>query len=171
MGSKPKEPDEGALYSANCVQWQASPGACEKCSELDGKYFDSESDAPEKPHPNCKCQLVECFYGSEYTEWKEYKRMPSSYEYPDPVVFPFSLNSIPILWTRITVVRKQRTRTTFKLCGERKEILGTKLEEKTDKLVEHKYSTAYREMESSDYLSSNPWVWGDTRRGRVLPTH
>ena len=61
MGSKPDGPEEGRLSPANSWQWQASPGCCDKCSELDGKYFNSPDAAPEKPHPNCKCQVVEYF--------------------------------------------------------------------------------------------------------------
>ena len=31
---------------------------CEKCKSLDGKIFYFEDEIPEKPHPNCKCEVV-----------------------------------------------------------------------------------------------------------------
>lgn len=38
--------------------WKASPGACEKCRERDGKVFTYRQLFQQKrPHPNCKCQL------------------------------------------------------------------------------------------------------------------
>ena len=49
-------------------EWNAEPGACEKCQALDGKTFDDANKIPDKPHPNCKC-------------WIERKKYPSS----DPI--------------------------------------------------------------------------------------
>lgn len=39
--------------------WKTEPNACEKCQELDGTEYFSKDDIPEKPHPNCKCKVVE----------------------------------------------------------------------------------------------------------------
>ncbi|WP_319470362.1 RHS repeat-associated core domain-containing protein [uncultured Pseudodesulfovibrio sp.] len=176
MGSKPEEPDEGALYSANCVQWQASPGACEKCSELDGKYFDSESNAPDKPHPNCKCQLVECFYGSEYTEWKVSEKGKPVYDMPDVVVFPFALNAIKIWWTMTIIVKEKRERTLYKICGDRKDKIKTLTEYRSRKVIKSLQSQAIcissdNISSCSRFMSTNPWVWGDTRYGDIRSTH
>lgn len=40
--------------------WKSEKGknTCEKCKSLDGKIFYSEDEIPEKPHPNCKCEVV-----------------------------------------------------------------------------------------------------------------
>lgn len=39
--------------------WKTEPNACEKCRELDGKEFDTKDEIPDKPHPNCKCQVTQ----------------------------------------------------------------------------------------------------------------
>lgn len=39
--------------------WKSEPNACEECQELDGKEYEFEGDIPEKPHPNCKCSVIE----------------------------------------------------------------------------------------------------------------
>lgn len=87
MGSKPDQPDDELMYPSGDQQWQANEGACEKCSKLDGKYY-SMGGEPDTPHPNCKCEVVECFYGSEYSEWKIVARETPSYFPPSPVFSP-----------------------------------------------------------------------------------
>ncbi len=37
--------------------WRTEAGACKACQELDGKVFDRLEDVPERPHPNCKCEI------------------------------------------------------------------------------------------------------------------
>ena len=39
--------------------WQTEPNACEECKALDGTEYETKEDVPEKPHPNCKCKVVE----------------------------------------------------------------------------------------------------------------
>ena len=171
MGSKPDKPEEARLSPANSWQWQASPGCCDKCSELDGKYFNSPDAAPEKPHPNCKCQVVECFYGSDFSEWTLVEKTEPQYSYPKSVVFPFGLNAVPILWARSYLIKEKRTRTSFKLCGERKDLIKTIVEPRTREIQETKYGTATRTADSITFMATNPWVWGDTRYGEILQTH
>ena len=44
---------------SNCrYVWQTEKGACEACQALDGKEFETLDDVPERPHPNCKCDIV-----------------------------------------------------------------------------------------------------------------
>ena len=45
--------------SNTVYRWETEPNACEKCQELDGTEYDNKEDIPEKPHPNCKCKVVE----------------------------------------------------------------------------------------------------------------
>lgn len=45
--------------SNTVYRWETEPNACEKCQELDGTEYESKEDIPEKPHPNCKCKVVE----------------------------------------------------------------------------------------------------------------
>jgi len=52
-------------------KWQAESDSCERCKELDGQIFDYE---PERPHPNCRCEIVEVSKeeaGKIYEEHKE----------------------------------------------------------------------------------------------------
>ena len=51
-------------------QWQTNENACNKCQALDGTVYATEDEAPEKPHPNCKCQVVKCHHKVEYGAWK-----------------------------------------------------------------------------------------------------
>lgn len=39
--------------------WQTEEGACEKCRTLDRTEYTTKEDIPEKPHPNCKCKIIE----------------------------------------------------------------------------------------------------------------
>ena len=44
---------------SNCrYVWQTEKGACEACQALDGKEFETLDDVPNRPHPNCKCDIV-----------------------------------------------------------------------------------------------------------------
>lgn len=44
---------------SNCrYVWQTEKGACEACQALDGTEFETLDDVPERPHPNCKCDIV-----------------------------------------------------------------------------------------------------------------
>ena len=171
MGSKPEEPEEGALYPANSWQWQASPGCCNKCSALDGKYYDSPDSAPDRPHPNCKCRVVECFYGSEYSKWEEYAR-ETEYEMPTPV---FSGPTTTVVWIRITRIKVKRNRVTFKLCGERKDILqrtNTEYDQKEIKDRRAARATCISQTHADQcdaWWCVNPWDPHDVRRGRFAP--
>lgn len=49
---------KGGISNTKYV-WKTEPNACDKCNELDGTEYTSKSDIPEKPHPNCKCKIVE----------------------------------------------------------------------------------------------------------------
>ena len=48
--------------------WKSEKGknTCEKCKSLDGKIFYSEDEIPEKPHPNCKCEVVKVVSEEKY---------------------------------------------------------------------------------------------------------
>lgn len=48
--------------------WKSEKGknTCEKCKSLDGKIFYSEDEIPEKPHPNCKCEVVKVVAEEKY---------------------------------------------------------------------------------------------------------
>lgn len=94
-GSKPEAPSKDTLEPAEKGQWQSNAGACDKCNALDGKYY-SPGFEPEKPHPNCKCQVVECYYGLGHTDWREHSRSEASYGMPAPV-FIHPLPTVPVL--------------------------------------------------------------------------
>jgi len=165
MGSRPEPPKETELHPSGDYQWQTGPKACDKCSWYDGNYYSPGSE-PKRPHLNCKCELIECFYGSEYTKWETIKEI-TQYNYPNPVVFPFSLNVVPIWWEKITTIKERRLRTSFKLCGERKDILG-KQYEYNERIIDHtKKSNANRSQDSSIFWTNNPWQNGDTRYGEI----
>ena len=48
--------------------WKSEKGknTCEKCKSLDGKIFYFEDEIPEKPHPNCKCEVVKVVSEEKY---------------------------------------------------------------------------------------------------------
>ena len=141
LGGTPESPEEGALYFANSWQWQASPGACDKCSALDGTYYDRDSPIPEKPHPNCKCNAVECYYGSDIGDWKEYKKSEPYYDHAIPVFSELAI-AVRIWWTQTVWIKERRARTSYKICGERKDIIKTITEFRERKQVGTEYSTA-----------------------------
>ena len=178
MGCKPEEPEkpEGPyqteLYFQNSWQWQASPGACEKCQALDGRMFYGDlSGVPERPHPNCKCQVVECLYGSDFSEWEEYDR-EIKYEMPTPV---FAGSATTLVWTRITTIKLKRNRVTFKLCGERKEIIQRINTEYDSRKIEDRRSakaTCISQTHADrcdSWWCANPWDPYDVRRGGFTP--
>ncbi len=39
--------------------WRTESNDCEKCRELNGTEYNNKENIPEKPHPNCKCQIEE----------------------------------------------------------------------------------------------------------------
>lgn len=41
--------------------WEAEPSACSKCQVLNGTEYQSANDVPDRPHPNCKCNVREVF--------------------------------------------------------------------------------------------------------------
>lgn len=47
---------KGGISNTRYV-WRTEAGACKVCQELDGKIFDSLDEVPERPHPNCKCEI------------------------------------------------------------------------------------------------------------------
>lgn len=167
---KKDEVSSGKLYPANQGQWQASPGACEKCRAFDGNYY-SLGTEPERPHPNCKCKVVECFYGSDYSQWKEYDR-EVFYEMATPV---FAGTSATVVWTKTTVIKVKRNRVTFKICGERKDIIdSTNPEVAEQKQVEKRFAKAncvsQGSVDKCDFWwCVNPWDPNDVQRGRFNP--
>ncbi|WP_419786749.1 RHS repeat-associated core domain-containing protein [Pseudodesulfovibrio sp.] len=134
MGSHPEAPEgpyETEPSFQDSWQWQASPKACEKCRALDGRmFFDDLSNAPEKPHPNCKCKLVMCFYHSGFSGWSAVKKGKATYSYPNPVVFPFSLNIVPVLLEKVYTITEERKRSTVRECGDRTEAIKVTLEQR-----------------------------------------
>jgi len=172
MGSNPESPESEGVISANKVQWQANPGACEKCNELDGQYF-SQGNEPEKPHPNCNCKIVECYYVNEYGRWKEISRSVPSYNMQDPI-FTQLINSTLVLWMKSYYITEERNVNICIGCGTRREVLETNNEHRKRKIKNTEYSIAYcasttKIDEWSVWWCANPWVPGDIRRGSFRP--
>ena len=49
-------------YEIIGYEWIAFDGACEDCLQMNGKVFASESDIPDKLHPNCRCEVYALYY-------------------------------------------------------------------------------------------------------------
>ena len=43
--------------SYNRYRWVAEPGSCETCQALDGTEYEFADEAPDRPHPNCRCHV------------------------------------------------------------------------------------------------------------------
>lgn len=41
--------------------WETEAGACERCRDLDGTEYQNVEEIPDKPHPNCKCNVREVY--------------------------------------------------------------------------------------------------------------
>ncbi len=54
--SDDNEDDSDEDSGSGSYLWVAESGSCHACNELDGQVFDEE---PERPHPNCKCEIRE----------------------------------------------------------------------------------------------------------------
>ena len=63
------------------VMWDATleDNTCDECSALDGKIFDID-DAPDLPHPNCRCALIPVVDGWQPTEKRENVKDPDTGE-------------------------------------------------------------------------------------------
>ncbi len=48
---------KGGISNTRYV-WHTEDGACEACQALDGREFETLDEVPERPHPNCKCQVL-----------------------------------------------------------------------------------------------------------------
>ena len=168
MGCKPEEPEEPEgpyqtePYFQDSWQWQASPGACEKCQALDGRMFHGDlSGVPERPHPNCKCEVVECEYFSKYGEKKEVERVVVG----ERIVKHFGQINVIVLWERTIRIGESRERTYWRQCGSREpEFVGngeTKIKYRYEKI----------QVESGGYVAQgilqakNPW----TGKGVQIP--
>ena len=55
-------------------EWKSESGACEACQELDGTVYDTASDIPDRPHPNCKCWIEVLEREKETTDPIELRR-------------------------------------------------------------------------------------------------
>jgi hypothetical protein len=53
-----EDPGSGQATDSGATFWMFHPkqGACKKCQALEGIYFEKK---PDRPHPNCKCELKE----------------------------------------------------------------------------------------------------------------
>lgn len=49
---------EGRITNSRYI-WHTNPNACQKCQDLDNTVYSNKSDVPDKPHPNCKCDVEE----------------------------------------------------------------------------------------------------------------
>jgi len=162
MGSKPDEPDEPEPYFQNSWEWQANHGACEKCQALDGRIFHgSLNGVPEDPHPNCKCQVVECEYSSKYGEWKKIEDRILG----DRIVSYAGLIKVTVLWERMIRITESRERTHWRQCGSRMPAFIGKGKDDT------KYHEKQIQAESDGFVTqgvlqtTNPW----TREGVRIP--
>ena len=46
-------------------EWVSESTACETCKSLNGTYYNSIEDIPDRPHPNCKCYVKDIHIGTE----------------------------------------------------------------------------------------------------------
>lgn len=91
---------------------------------------------------------------------------------PPPVFGPAL--SVRVLWARVYTVKEMRPRTSFKLCGEWKDIIKTITEFREREIVETAYSLARCVSDGpvdrcTHWWCPNPWNPRDVRRGRFHP--
>jgi hypothetical protein len=87
---EPEEPGKNLFWTVH-----PKPGACEKCKEMEGIKFKEE---PERPHPNCKCEIRK-------NEAKPEKRYFSGFlsGYEDNAVYQFrGLDTVVVTVTHVT---------------------------------------------------------------------
>ncbi|MEF2231153.1 MAG: RHS repeat-associated core domain-containing protein [Pseudodesulfovibrio sp.] len=161
MGSRPEAPEgtEGPSrsepYFQDSWQWQASPGACEKCRALDGRMFHGDlSGVPDKPHPNCKCQVVACEYFSKYGEWKEIEKVVVG----ERIVAYWGKINVAVLWERTLRLKEVRERTYWRQCGSREpEFIGHgKDEARYREQIEERKGGGY--ITDEKLYATNPWT-------------
>jgi len=117
MGSKPEPPEMSEPYFQDSWEWQTNHDACAKCNSFDGMIIHgSLSSAPKPPHPNCKCQIVECEYYSTFGKWEEVERIVLGYKITGVICGGAKCR---VSWERKCKVREQRDRFYWRQCGSR----------------------------------------------------
>ncbi len=95
--------------------WKAGKGACDNCLKMDGNI--SGTPTMERPHPNCKCQQVECQEWDEFTEWEDVRELETiKITMFPPVVLP----GVPvpnIKWQKVYRAEEHRIKRHYASCG------------------------------------------------------
>ncbi|WP_320170645.1 RHS repeat-associated core domain-containing protein [Maridesulfovibrio sp.] len=104
-------------------RWQASDGACAECKKLDGEYFDTP--AVKRPHPNCRCRLIECVVWEEVTKWEKVRETDIYYEYIRAFIVGSGGSAY---WRKYYTAEEQRTKRRVRECEDSKTELLNKTE-------------------------------------------
>lgn len=144
-------------------QWSNGWG---KAQRLDGKV--SETPTMERPHPNCKCQQVECTEWDEFTEWEDVREL----ETINITMFsPIIIKGMPVpdvKWRKYNRAEEQRIKRHYVSCGEYGKGDSEAIEFRVKRKDVYRYSKAYvintgYGIETGDRgWTHNPWT-GETR--------
>ncbi|WP_027721730.1 RHS repeat-associated core domain-containing protein [Maridesulfovibrio zosterae] len=104
-------------------RWQAGKKACANCAKLDGEFF--ESPAVERPHPNCRCQLVECTVWEWRNVWEQVKEFGAEYEYIHAFV---AVSGGTAYWRKYYTAEEQRSKRIVRECEDSKTELLNEIE-------------------------------------------
>ncbi len=120
-------------------RWQASKKACADCAKLDGEFF--ESPAVERPHPNCRCQLVECTVWEWRTIWEKVRELNVDYEFLTAAIF---MTEGTAYWRKSYTAEEKRTKRRVRECEDSKTELANE--------------TETRQVDETDTVTTDVWV-------------
>ncbi|WP_319765104.1 hypothetical protein [Maridesulfovibrio sp.] len=127
-------------------RWQAGEKACDACKKKNGKYFDSP--AVERPHPNCRCQLIKCIVWENIPKWEFVKEIKTVDYKPMFAAFVGAIGKA--YWRRSYIVKEKCDIKRVRECDFSEVILS----KKTDTREVHKTDTvttrAYKIFQGGD---------------------
>ncbi|NDV25599.1 RHS repeat domain-containing protein [Desulfovibrio sp. JC010] len=142
--------------------WKAREGACKDCLAKNNNVF--ETPTMERPHPNCRCEQVECQTWDEFTKWEETKRLGNGPATMSQPVFPPGATTVGVTWRRKIRVEESRTVKHFRMMEGNIELLYSNFETRTITKTEVRGGTAHRAnsnygVENGDsWWATNPWT-------------
>lgn len=152
--------------------WKAGEGACDVCKKMDGEL--SETPTMKRPHPNCKCQQVECQTWDEYGEWFEGEKMKTlKYIMFSPIFYPGVVN-VDVTWQRKYLVEEWRLEKHYKMLEGKIELLSTTkgfrsvIKRENRESTAHRIATNWGIQDGDKGWSTNPWTgethWFDIKK-------
>jgi hypothetical protein len=122
--------------------WNAKPGSCKMCQELNGTMYDDIDDAPPRPHPNCKCELLQRLYKLEFSDWEIIAKGKPKYHVAAILCFGAICKAA---WKKTIMVKEKRKRLHV-------------IYSKTERMVV-KETTEFRKRQSIETMRSNAMAW------------